>query len=658
MLKNKRLLLIAVYLGIALYLLPMYPHGGSANELTRWATAASLVEKGSFEISWTETLIGPNVDTARIGDRVYSNKAPGPAIIAAPVYALTRVFLGPPTASNIRVSWFTMRLVISTLPLLLLAFWLYRRGTDEFGLAVLLFATPLFAYSLLLFSHVLAAVLIYAAFRLLFDEAEFRPRRYAIAGLASGFAVISEFPAVFAVAVFGVGLLLTEPKMRLSRVGYFLLGGLPFVVFLLIYNNALFGSPFSLSYAHENFPEWAGVASQGVFGIGFPTISNAYLLLVSPARGLFFFSPILLLSAINFFTSAERATLRHRVRAAAVLVSVILLCGHGAAHGGWAVGARYLVFVLPLMLDPFFRSEISNVNGVVKGSLFAASVFLCVLPMMTFPFAPPEFQFPHNDFWMALIGREGWFVPTMANVLGAQNSPWVLLPVVLALAGVVVLAVRKSDSLIRFLAGSVAALVIALIYVMLPTLGGNEAAFRRASIAERYFRPTGRLEAFAADPADGNRVNDFRWLVADTRAYAPDDFPYLATRDLAPSPTALMRSATLAQKQGRNADAERLLKQGAAEFPFARCEFSTNLAVVYYTSNRKDDVLTQLVSVQPMVTPSSRPDCLRSQFLLGSLYHDMGRDADSQNVFNSFLANSARSEDAEILAFRKQLNAK
>jgi len=24
----------------------MFPHGGSANELTRWATAASLVERG------------------------------------------------------------------------------------------------------------------------------------------------------------------------------------------------------------------------------------------------------------------------------------------------------------------------------------------------------------------------------------------------------------------------------------------------------------------------------------------------------------------------------------------------------------------------------------------------------------------------------------
>jgi hypothetical protein len=32
--------------------------------------------------------------------------------------------------------------------------------------------------------------------------------------------------------------------------------------------------------------------------------------------------------------------------------------------------------------------------------------------------------------------------------------------------------------------------------------------------------------------------------------------------------------------------------------------------------------------------------------------------ADTQNAFKNFLSNSVHSEDAEILAFRKQLNAK
>ncbi len=656
--KNSRKIVIALYIGIALYLLPMFPHGGSANELTRWATAASLIEKGSFEISWTEPLIGPNVDTARIGDRVYSNKAPGPALAAAPIYALTRLFTGPPDASNIRISWFAMRWVTATLPLLLLAIWLYRRGTDEFGLAALLFATPLFVYSLLFFSHVLAAVLVYAAFRLIFDEGEFRPLRFIAAGAAAGMAVISEFPAVFAVAVFGVGMLFAERHVRTAGVGYFVVGGLPFAAFLLIYNNAVFGSPFSLSYAHESFPEWAAVANTGVFGIGVPTLSNIYLLLVSPSRGLLFFSPILILTAANFFTSTERATLRHRVKAAAVLISILVLCGHGAAHGGWAFGPRYLVFVLPLMLDSVFNGEMKQANSVVKGAFFEISLLLCTLAIFTFPFAPPEFQFPHNDLWVAFIRQEGWFVPNAANVLGAASSGWTVIPAVIALAVVMLLVARNSLGPARFLAGTAAAIVIFGAYVMSPTLGGTEAAFRRASIAERYFRPAGRLDKFGSDPVYAARTNDFRWIVADARSYAPDDFPYLETRLTEPSPTVLMKAAGVAQESGNIGEAERLLLLGAEKFAFARCEFTTNLAVVYFMTGRKDAALAGLESVQPLVTAASRPICLRSQYLLGSLYKELGRETDSNTTFQRFLSNSAQSEDAEIRSLRKQLNAK
>src|SRR5215213_4317190 len=224
----------------------MFPHGGSANELTRWATAASLIEKASFEISWTEDLIGKNVDTARVNDKTYSNKPPGTAILAAPIYALTRLFIGAPDASNIRISWFVMRLFLSTLPLLLLGLWLYNRDSDEVSLATLLFATPLFVYSLLFFSHVLVAVLLYFAFRLLYDTERIFLRNCVLAGFLSGLAVVCEFPAFVPVLVFGVGLVFADRRNqhRLQNLFIFALGGLPFALLLLIYNYAVFGSPF------------------------------------------------------------------------------------------------------------------------------------------------------------------------------------------------------------------------------------------------------------------------------------------------------------------------------------------------------------------------------------------------------------------------------
>ncbi|HVE57999.1 MAG TPA: hypothetical protein VNB22_14290 [Pyrinomonadaceae bacterium] len=656
--KNKGLWILAIYFFLSIYLLPMFPHGGSANELTRWATAASLVEKGSFEISWTEELIGKNVDTARIGDKTYSNKPPGTAVLAAPFYALTRLFIGAPDASNIRISWFVMRLFLSTLPLLLLAFWLYGRDSDEISLAALLFGTPLFVYSLLFFSHVLVAVLLYFAFRLLYDTERIFLRNCIAAGFLSGLAVTCEFSAVVPVLIFGIGLIFADRRNqhRLQNLFIFALGGLPFAAFLLTYNYSVFGSPFALSYAYETFPEWAEVAGQGVFGIGFPTLSNIYLLLFSPSRGLFFFAPLLFLPVITFFTSRERKTLRHRVKIAAVVVSILVLCGHGAAHGGWAFGARYLVFILPLMLDSFFDGEIYEFSNVWQGALFTVSFLLCTLPALTFPFAPPEFKYPHNNFWGKFLFAENWFTPNLANVFGLSSSVWTLLPALFLFFAVLFILRRYARRPGRFTIGIFAGLILVGVYLALPNLDNAENQFRRATIAERYFKPENRLEIFksATNLQTLPRVNNFEWTIADIRAYAPNDFPYLTTRDFKPSPSAEFKKVIELQKQGKTAEAEAILQKGKEDFPFARCEFATNLAVIYYTTDRKDLALTELESIQNLVNPASRPDCLRSQFLLGSLYREANETGKANQTFQKFLANTQNTNDPEIKNFRQQ----
>jgi hypothetical protein len=165
-------------------------------------------------------------------------------------------------------------------------------------------------------------------------------------------------------------------------------------------------------------------------------------------------------------------------------------------------------------------------------------------------------------------------------------------------------------------------------YIALP-LSSDEDTFRRATIAERFFRPADRLSVFEQsaleqkDHATLRRITDSRWSIADTRAYAPDSFPYETERAVLPSPTALMKQAIEFQKSGEVQKAEAALRLGKNSFPFAACEFGTNLAVLYYTSNRKLDALAELESVQPMITPSSRPDCARSSQLLAELQREI-----------------------------------
>ena len=640
----------------------MFPHGGSANELTRWATAASLVEKASFEISWTESLIGPNVDTAKIGDQVYSNKAPGTAVLAAPVYALTRLFIGPPNVSNIRVSWFVMRFFLSTLPILLLAVWLYGRETDELSLASLLFATPLFIYSLLFFSHIFAAVVLYFAFRVIYDQRYVLPWHALIGGALCGVAVISEFTAVFPAAVFGIGLLFADKRERLKRPIYFLLGGLPSALLLAWYNYALFASPFSMSYAHESFPEWAEVAGRGVFGIGWPSFSNLYLLLLSPSRGLFFAAPILVLSVAAFFTSRDAFTVRHRVKIAAIVVTFLILSGHGAAHGGWAFGPRYLIIVIPLMLDSFFDAETYEMSNLWQGLLFGISFIFCTLPILTFPFAPPEFSQPYRDFWMYFLTSEGWFAPNLGNVVGVPTGFWAMLPVFAMFLLAMYLVVRSMRRPKRFLIGLTASLIVLGFYLFYP--GGSadaEKRFRRATIAERFFRPADRLAEFnesarsRSDLATLARLRQTEWMIADTRAFAPNDFPYLPVETLQHSPTMWMKQAVAVQAAGDVATAENLLRQGRDSFAFGRCDFATNLAVVYYTTNRRDEALVELEAIQQLVDRSQSPNCIKSQFLLGTLYREAGREPDAVRAFNAFLTNSQNTTDPELLNLRRQI---
>jgi hypothetical protein len=655
--KNKGVWLLGIYLFLAIYLLPMFPHGGSANEMTRWATAASLVENGSFEMSWTQPLIGPNVDTARIDNRTYSNKAPGVAILAAPFYAITRLIVGPPDASNIRVSWFVMRFALSSLPLLLLGVWLYRKGADEFSLATLLFATPLFVYSLLLFSHVLAGVLLYVAFRLIYDGELVATRKCFFAGLLCGLAVVSEFPVAIPVIVLGLGILFAKGTTRPAAIASFIAGGAPSLIFLLIYNASLFGSPLSMSYAHESFPEWAAVANQGAFGIGFPTLSNSILLLISPSRGLFFTAPVLALTVISFVMSPDRSSLRHRVKVATVIVAIVAMCGHAAAHGGWAFGPRYLVMIMPLMLDSFFiRHEDDAGTELWRELLFAVSLVFCVVPILTFPFAPPEFNAPHNDFWTPFLVQEKWVVPNLSNVVGLSPSIANLAPVFVAIGGVFWIVVTSRTRSKYSIAGMMIGLAAASMWMFVPGRESQEDIFRRATIAERYFNPAGRLEIYrrsavnSRDWAGLRRVTDAEWNIADVRAYAPDDFPYLSERVLQPSPREIVARAV-----GGNHDAEALLADGKKRFPFAACDFATNLAVIHYASGRKDQAIAELESVQTLIDPASRPECVRGQYLLGTLYEETGRHDDAEKVFRAFLQTSSNTADPELLRFRQQL---
>ncbi len=470
---NSGLFLLIIYFLLAIYLLPVFSNGGSANELTRWATAVSLVENNSFEVSWSKDLIGGKFAgvSKSDDDKIYSTGAPGLALISAPFYAITRVIIGKPRSGNLHTSWFILRFILCTLPLLLLAFWLYGKEADVYSIGALLFATPLLPYSFLYFSHVFAAVLVYFAFRLIYDTRRVFPESCFSAGFLIGFAFFCEYSAITPAIIFGIGLLSTEPHERFRRVLFYTSGIAPFIFALAIYYQVIFGTPLAI-FSHVE--------------IAYPTFSNIYRFLISPSHGLFFYSPILLFSVFTFFTSEDRGFRRHKVKIAAILITFLVTVGFAEQNLDGGFGARYLIIIIPMMLDSFFDGDVDEYSSLWRGFLISISVVFCALPLFTYSFAPEILQFPHNSFWQPLLIDSNWFTMTFANTFGASNNIWTILPAMILVLFAIYFVWRDSKFPFKFMVGVFTGFLLVGNYMFLFNLENEIAKPERDKAISEY----------------------------------------------------------------------------------------------------------------------------------------------------------------------------
>ena len=337
------------------------------------------------------------------------------------------------------------------------------------------------------------------------------------------------------------------------------------------------------------------------------------------------------------------------------------MCGHGAAHGGWAMGARYLILILPLLLDLVCPRRSFQVLDRPAG------IVVCRLP---FPLhdsgahislsrrrssaIPQQLLKP---FSLMNIGSR----PRWQTVLVCPAGVAGIVPVLLALLGVICVVCLKSRQPKSFALAALGGSVVVGVYVFPPNLDDKETQFRRATIAERCFRPANRLESIR-DEARTNkdwkalqRVNDFEWTIADARAFAPDDFPYLETRALIPSPTAELKRVVALQKAGNSTEGEHILQSGKETYSFGRCDFSTNQRSFITPRTAKT---WPCKSLERAVTgrQGARPNCVRSQFLLGSLYQELNRNEDARRLFREFMANSEGTTDPETKSYRQKLS--
>jgi len=393
-----------------------FNHSDGWNQGVRLAELHAVVLKGTLRI---DDYISYTGDRALIDGHYYSEKAPAMALLALPPFAATvgvqkMMGLDPDSPAATRWSeWIATGFSVGLLAAI--------GGVAFFALVELELGTPVaviatfalflgsftFPYATSLFAH--AGTIGLIAIALWGTLGPPSSRRDTIAGLAAGFAVASEYPAVLAGAPIGLYLAATDVK-RMWRFG---LATLPALALILLNNFAISGSPFTLGYGvNANFPELT--ASSG-FGFSLPDPRAMFAVLWGEYRGLWFWNPVLLM-AIPGFVEMFR---KDRAMAIMTVSGCVLLVFQVGAffmwYGGNAFGPRYLAPALPLF-------GLATAFGIKRwpelGSILTVASIAVMLIVTAIAIDPPgDVLTPLQSFYVARIEQDRW-APNLGSVIG------------------------------------------------------------------------------------------------------------------------------------------------------------------------------------------------------------------------------------------------
>ena len=406
-----------------------FNHNDGWNQGIRIAKLHAVVTKGTIRVDDYRHLSG---DGALIDGHYYSEKAPATFSLALPAFAVTvgiqRLFgIDPDGASAWRVSeWIATASSMGLVTALggLAFFALLRARFDALtailGTYALFLGSLTWPYATTLFAHAgtigLLSVALWAAL------ASQHPRRDLLAGLTAGLAVASEYPAVIPCALIACYLASTA----LSRVWRFGLGTVPAAVLILANNFFTTGSAFHVAYgANATFPDL--VADNGM-GFGWPPSFDLMLGMVwGEYRGLFFWCPALMMSAIGLYEAFRRDRAVGMLMCATIAMVLVIMGSFYGPFGGNAVGPRYLAPALPFIgLAAAYGTSRWPEMGLI---LVVLSVLFTGLVTAIAVDPPGDVLRPLQDFYLVRFNADR-FADNLGTILGLPLWVSLLVPFV------------------------------------------------------------------------------------------------------------------------------------------------------------------------------------------------------------------------------------
>lgn len=471
-----QILIFLILLSCYSYFLPRW---ADWNQNSRLDLVLAIVDQGTLSIDDYYENTG---DYALFEGHYYSDKAPGNAFLAVPVYAALRPVLRSAPVERVMarlassdafagtlneqgtglleekitfavvlyvVTFFTVAIPAALLGVVLFNF--LGALTDKVGWRLFIvlaygLGTSAFPYSGSFFGHQVVASFLMAALYLSWriGQGELAPAWLVAVGLLLGASIITEYPTVLIAAAIFIYASLTVPDRRwiAGMVG----GGLPWGLLLVAYNMAIYHRPIAIGYTYSEL--YTDLHQTGFISISFPRLSAMWGITFGSYRGLFFLSPILLLAVPGFVAWwRQRAARGIWWVSAWAVVSFFLFNGSSIMwHGGYAIGPRYLLPMLPFMtlgLGAFAQARGDRTWARVLAGVLGAWSFLAIwaetIGGQSFPDwrANPLFTYslPHliegniaRNLGMG-IGLSGWIsLLPLAIVLAGLLAVWRLLP--------------------------------------------------------------------------------------------------------------------------------------------------------------------------------------------------------------------------------------
>ncbi len=365
---------------------------GNLDEVAVLAVTESLVKRGAVDANSILWLNSPmawgSIVHQGVDGNYYSIKGVSTALLAAPFYWLglwSGAFGLAPFALITNV---VLSACVAGAAMLCVQTLGFRIQTAVLAALATAFSTMMWPYSKTLLTEPANALgFIIAMWGVSTNARTTSAPALLVAGLGLGLAVASAYIHLIALPLFFLFVILGQSSRRLSRMEwrarlyrtlFLLLGFIPFGLGVAYYNTIRFSGPFNTGH------------NLAALGLGFQVdtlLGGLYGLTLSPYRGLLFFFPpfVILPLGLRLLSKNHGRNGEAVLIGALVTVELLLYSSWTVWWGGFTLGPRYLLPLMPLMivglapiLDLLFVPKRSRLIYLVVG-LFAFSVAMQAL---------------------------------------------------------------------------------------------------------------------------------------------------------------------------------------------------------------------------------------------------------------------------------------